>query len=92
MQKAFQIELQLFFAIYDYFFNNPDGQPQGYEADEIRRKLDEKLDKVISRELFSKYKRAATAEEREQARQQYLDHVGMLHSHRTPTEIHKNEL
>ena len=89
MQKSVQIDSELFIQIYKYFESCRDNSSQ---TSEIYSQLDYKLNKLISRELFSKYKRAATAEEREQARQQYLDHVGMLNSFRTSHEVHKNEL
>ena len=47
--------------------------------DEILKPIiDEKIMKLLRRELYTKYKTAATEEEREQARQQYLYEVGIL--------------
>lgn len=40
--------------------------------------LDEKLDKIIAREFFTKYKRAPTEAERETFQKAYLDHKGIL--------------
>lgn len=43
----------------------------------IRRGLERKLDKVIAHDLYTRYKSAGSAEEREQARQEYLEKVGI---------------
>ena len=86
MSKQVQIEWELFLNLYDFFFS--DEAPEGYEADEIREKLSEKVDKIINRELFSKYKRSPTGAEREAARQEYLNHRGISKSFRTDTEYH----
>lgn len=82
--KSVQIDTRLFLTLYNYFFD--DNAPQDYEADEIRRKLQEKVDKLIDREIFTQYKRAGTPEERETYRQQYLDRRGILRDFRTDTE------
>ena len=90
MSQQVQIEWELFLNLYDFFFS--DEAPEGYEADEIREKLSEKVDKIINRELFSKYKRSPTGAEREAARQEYLNHRGISKSFRTDTEYHELEL
>ena len=84
MSKQVQIDWDLFLDLYDFFFS--DEAPEGYEADEIRKKISEKVDKIINRELFSKYKRSPTGAEREAARQEYLNHRGISKSFRTDTE------
>lgn len=43
----------------------------------IRQALQNKLDAVARRTLYTQSKTAPTEEEREKARQQYLDHIGM---------------
>ena len=43
----------------------------------IRRELSRKLDAMICHERFTQYKTAATEAEREQARQRYLESIGM---------------
>lgn len=48
----------------------------------IERELQEKLDSMVNRELYSKYKTGATPEEREKARKEYLDHKGIPDSFR----------
>ena len=43
----------------------------------IRLELQKKLDVLVKRELYTKYKTAKSATEREAARQEYLEKVGM---------------
>ena len=47
-------------------------------VEEIRQCLEQKLDALVRHELYAKYKTAPTAEEREQARQEYLDKRGVF--------------
>ena len=42
----------------------------------IKQGLEAKLDSLVMRDLYSKYKTAPTEEEREQARKEYLDRRG----------------
>jgi hypothetical protein len=49
---------------------------------EIEKGLEQKLDAMVKRELYTKYKTAPTEEEKEEARQKYLDKVGMLKAFR----------
>lgn len=86
MTKQIQINKELFDDLIDYFWS--EDFPRGWLADDIRRKLNSKLDKMLARELFSKYKRLPTGEEREQARKAYLDHKGISSSFRTDSEWH----
>lgn len=46
-------------------------------VDEIRVGLEKKLDAMVLRELYGKSKTAPTEEEREKARQEYLDRRGI---------------
>lgn len=67
-----QIPYELFFQILQYFLM------ENYESEEIiRRGLERKLDTMVNRELYSKYKTASTEEEREKSRQEYLDRRGI---------------
>jgi hypothetical protein len=86
MSRQVQIDLDLFLDLLDYF----EGEYQGEEflADSIRKQLDSKLDKLIARELFTKYKRAPSGPEREAARREYLDRRGIHPDWRTDTEQH----
>ena len=43
------------------------------ELDQLYSLLDSKLNKLIEHDLYSKYKTAPTPEQREKARQEYLD-------------------
>lgn len=49
---------------------------------EIKQELEKKLDKMVMRDLYGKYKTASTEEEREQARKEYLDRRGVSESFR----------
>lgn len=49
---------------------------------EIRIGLEKKLDALVLRELYGKSKTALTEEEREKARQEYLDRRGIPNSFR----------
>jgi len=68
-----QIPYELFFQLLQYFLM------ENYESEEIiRQGLERKLDTMVNRELYSKYKTAPTEEEREKSRQEYLDRRGEL--------------
>lgn len=43
----------------------------------LYQKLEDKLDKLIDHDLYTRYKCAPTAEEKEAARQEYLDRRGV---------------
>ena len=64
-----QIPYELFFQLLQYFL---------MEGEEIIRKgLEKKLNAMVDRELYSKYKTAPTEEEREKSRQEYLERKGI---------------
>ena len=44
---------------------------QKQEEDDIRKGLEKKLDAIVNREVYSKFKTAPTEEEREKFRQEY---------------------
>lgn len=81
-QKQIQIDYNLFIDLVDYFFNEPDE----YLANDIKKALEGKIDKIIAHQKFSKYKQAPQGEEREQLRKEYLDHIGVFDSFRTDKE------
>lgn len=58
-----------------YFFLS-DSRNQKLEI-EIKLELQEKLKRLVDRENYTTYKTAATEEERETARQKYLDSKGI---------------
>lgn len=49
---------------------------------EIKKGLMDKMDSITMRLLYSKYKSAPTEEEKQKARQEYLDKRGMLENFR----------
>jgi hypothetical protein len=52
------------------------------DEDKIGLRLQEKLDALVKRELYTTYKTAGTPEEREKARQEYLEKVGITEGFR----------
>ena len=70
--KNVQIPEQLFFALLKYHLLDMDEV-----VPEIKKGLEEKVEAMMKRELYTKYKTAPTEEEREKARQEYLEKVGM---------------
>ena len=50
--------------------------------DDIRQGLSQKLDAMLNRQLYTQYKTAPSEEQREQARQEYLDRRGVPQSYR----------
>lgn len=70
--KNVQISEELFYALLKYhLLGVEEYQP------EIQKDLENKLESMVKRQLYSTYKTAATEEEREKARQEYLDKVGV---------------
>ena len=47
------------------------------DSEQIKKELNKKLDAVALRQLYSTYKTAPTDEEKEEARQKYLDAKGV---------------
>lgn len=74
MAKNVQISQELFLELVMYFCLDNTSETR---SKAIRDALETKLDKLVRHELYSKSKTALTAEERETARQQYLDKVGI---------------
>ena len=73
--KSVQIPYDLFIDLAMYHLRGEDD----YE-EEIHQGLEQKLDAMLNRQLYSRYKTAPTKEEREQARQEYLDRRGVPQS------------
>lgn len=78
--KKIQITQELFVKILKYFYG------EEFELDddelcelyhEIKNGIDKKLDAISRRSYYTEYKTADTTEAKEQARQKYLDAVGM---------------
>ena len=75
--KSVQIPYELFFQLLQYFLMD------NYDGEEIiRLGLEKKLDRMVMRDLYGKFKTAPTEEEREQARKEYLDRRGAPESFR----------
>lgn len=70
--KNVQISEQLFVALVKYHLLEIDDVYPG-----IKKGLEEKVDALVMRELYTKYKTAPTDEEREKARREYLDKRGV---------------
>lgn len=75
--KQVQIPQELFVQLIYYHLMEDDSY-----IDEIKIGLEKKLDALVLRELYGKSKTALTEEEREKARQEYLDRRGIPNSFR----------
>ena len=75
--KNIQISQELFIALMKYFLLE-----QEELLPEIKKGLEKKLDALVMRELYTKYKTAPSEEEREKARLEYLDKRGVPESFR----------
>ena len=75
--KQVQISEDLFLSLIKYHILE-------YHNDEkeIVKKLQEKIDSVINRNLYTKYKTAPSEAEKEKARQEYLNRKGIHASFR----------
>lgn len=78
-EKTIQIPMSLFLKLCRFHFQH--GLYEGLEQ-EIVNELEVKAKSILKRELYKKSKTANTEEEREKARQEYLDLVGMRNSFR----------
>lgn len=78
--KKIQITQELFVKMLKYFYGeefelDDDALCELYH--EIKKGIDKKLDAISRKSYYTEYKTADTAEAKEQARQKYLDAVGM---------------
>lgn len=73
--KSVQIPYELFVSLLRYHLMEDDEC-----LNEIRQGLEQKLDSLVCHELYAKYKTAPTQEEREKARQEYLEKRGVSDS------------
>lgn len=67
-----KIDKSLFFDLVRYF-----ELEQSELAPRIRKQLNEKLDSIVKRELYTKYKTDPDPEVREAARKRYINLIGM---------------
>ena len=78
--KNVQVPYELFVDLVLYHLRGE----EDYDED-IRRGLSQKIDAMLNRQLYSQYKTAPTEEQREQAREEYLDRRGVLQSYHWTT-------
>ena len=78
--KNVQLPYDLFVDLVLYHLNG-----EGDFEEDIRLGLEQKLDAILNRQLYSQYKTAPTEAQREQARQEYLDRRGVPESYRWMT-------
>ncbi len=71
-KKNVTIPEELFIDLVKYFLADI-----RWNEDRIRSRLQEKLEAMVKRELYTRYKTAGTPEERVKARQEYLEKVGI---------------
>ena len=72
-----QISQELFMQLLRFHLVEDEGCEK-----EIKQGLEKKLDKMVMRDLYGKFKTAPTEEERERARKEYLDRRGVPESFR----------
>lgn len=77
MKKNVQIPYMMFIDLVKYHLLDA----REYEA-KIKTELNKKLEALSMHDLYQKYKTASTEEEREKARQKYLDRKGVPESFR----------
>ena len=70
--KNVQIPQELFMKLLRYHLLDDDNC-----AADVKKGLEQKMNAMVERELYTKSKTAKTEAEREEARQAYLDKVGM---------------
>lgn len=77
-EKQSQIPTTILYSLFRYFLI------ERTEEDEklITKALEDKLEAMVKHDLYTKSKVAETEEEREKARQEYLDRIGMRDSFR----------
>lgn len=85
-QKSVQIDTELFLKLVRYFNYENDKNALEELHGEISGALSDKVDKMVSRMIFSKYKREPQGEERERLRLEYLNKIGISESLRTDKE------
>lgn len=78
-EKQIQIPEKLFVDIAKYFLLE---QEDAELKETIKKGLSDKLEAGIRHSLYTTSKTAPTEEEREKARQEYLDRIGIPHSFR----------
>ena len=75
MKEKIQIPAMLFHQMVLYIMDHEDTSDRRYQT--IMAGIDRKMENLRRHDLYTAYKLASTVEEREAARQQYLDTTGM---------------
>lgn len=70
--KNIQIPQELFMKLLRYHLLDDDSC-----TEDVKKGLEQKMNTMVERELYTKSKNAPTEEEREKARQEYLDTRGI---------------
>lgn len=70
--KNVQVPQQLFMKLLRYHLLDDDSC-----TEDVKKGLEQKMKTMVERELYTKSKTAPTEEEREKARQEYLDRRGI---------------
>ena len=70
--KNIQIPQELFMKLLRYHLLDDDSC-----TEDVKKGLEQKMNTIVERELYTKSKTAPTEEEREKARQEYLDTRGI---------------
>lgn len=78
-EKTVQISERLFLDLIAFFLSG-DESPERKKR--IKIQIDEKMDKMINHQIYTQYKTDPNPEEREKARREYLDRVGISTSFR----------
>lgn len=73
-EKQIQIPQKLFLEITQYFILN---QRSSVLEESIAKGIEDKFDALLKHELYTKYKTAPTEEQKEQARKEYLEKIGV---------------
>jgi len=83
-----QIEKELFLDLVVYAYRHED--PRDLQYNRIMKGVQEKIDAMKRREVYSQYKSGATDEIRSEARQAYLDMIGCHKDFRWPDDMDVN--
>lgn len=83
--KNIQVPMTMiqFRDIYGYMIDHSDEEfAASPEMQTLRKVLDAKMEKIIDHDLYTRYKTSPTDDQKEQARQEYLDRKGVPQSFR----------
>ena len=78
-EKSIQIPQSLFIDLMQYFTMDMATEDR---RERIVKGINDKLDRYLEHELYTKYKTAPTDEQKEQARQEYLEQKGIPKDYR----------